>query len=127
MAAGILAGVNSGAGYTASGSSVIYTCPLAANYAVIHMDWAISSRALSNFGGAFDSQTVLKVGSYIYAVVGSGSSNGAPGPTNGKNGTTSIMLGPGQSLEITYQPTQTGGSGGQGVAGWDILMTGYEG
>lgn len=129
MAAGLLAQVQSGAGFNAPGSNslVAYTCPMSANYAVLHMRYQITCRAFAPAGFSTNSIGVqFFVGSYLYASSSTSSTNATPGSGPVSAGGASIMLGPGET--ITFTSSATGfGTGGNASCTYDILLTGYEG
>lgn len=138
MAAGVLAQLQASSAYlspnpnqTLTDTTVAYTCPLTANYAVVHMQYAISTTS-SSTGGSSGNRSVaqLLVNGYSLAscTATAFSGGGFISQTGSTSGGGSIMLGPGQTVSVTISATgQNPFAGSNAQANWNVLLTGYEG
>lgn len=134
MAAGLLAqsdlSVTTNVNTTAyNTSATIYTCPLTASYAVVHVYWNVTAQIRS---GGSAGQAVSRASLTIkYGSVprGSTSTSGVGGTfSSSNNDFDSIILGPGQTISIDRFAQQDPGTANAAAADFftRILVTGYE-
>jgi hypothetical protein len=125
MAAGVLANiagtVSAPAGSPAT--ATVYTCPLTANYAVVHISYYLLAAPVGGAGGQdYACQLVFtpRTGDVFIDQCFGNTSSAAPAAVTGS---ISAIIGPGESLNISAYRAIAGSANGT----YKVTVTGYEG
>jgi hypothetical protein len=130
MAMGFL-GTNNGS-YTStavpydSGTNtvVVYTCPAGVTGAVLHVFYSLTANASNPASNGTTRMNVTVTGGTSGKVAGVAVATGAATVSDYKEGSASVMLGPGESVSINS--VWNLGASGPASSSWTATVTGYE-